>query len=88
MKKKKLLTSTKVFADKTRLRILNVLVQKELCVCEIQGILEMSERRISRHLKILRSANLILERKESKWHFYNLNIKENEKLIDFLKENF
>ena len=62
----------KAFADETRLRILNLLAQREQCVCEFQGILRVPQPKISRHLAYLRRAGLIQERKEGKWVIYSL----------------
>lgn len=59
-------------ANKVRLRIVNLLLERELCVCEIQSILKMSEPRISRHLYILRQANLIECRRDAKWCYYHV----------------
>lgn len=70
---KNLLKITKAIADETRLRILNILLNRELCVCEIQNVLNMSEPRISRHLRILKCANLIDFRKEGKWYYYRIS---------------
>ncbi len=63
----------KAFADETRLRILNLLARRrELCVCDIQKILEVSQPKVSRHLAYLRNAGLVLVRKEGLWKHYSL----------------
>jgi ArsR family transcriptional regulator len=49
----------KAFADPTRLRILNVLVAGELCVCDIVDLLELPQPNVSRHLAALRHAGLV-----------------------------
>jgi len=77
----------KALSDDTRLRIVNLLLQREFCVCEIQDILRMSEPRISRHLKILKDAGLIECRKEGKWYFYKiLHSNNNRELFNYLKQ--
>ena len=48
----------KAFSDETRLRILVLLTERELCVCELVAILEMPQGKVSRHLAHLRHANL------------------------------
>jgi len=68
---------TKVFkalSDKTRLRIIYLLCgsKTELCVCELVDSLEEPQYNISRHLKILKNAGLIRERKEGRWVYYGL----------------
>jgi ArsR family transcriptional regulator, arsenate/arsenite/antimonite-responsive transcriptional repressor len=62
----------RALADPTRLRILNLLLRGELCVCEIVGVLGVSQPTASRHLAYLRRAGLVLARKEGLWHYYKL----------------
>ncbi|MCH8013088.1 MAG: winged helix-turn-helix transcriptional regulator [Candidatus Marinimicrobia bacterium] len=64
----------KALADETRLRILNLLINSnsELCVCELTDALEIPQYNISRHLKIIRNAGLIEERKEGRWVYFGL----------------
>ena len=79
----------KLFSDATRLRILMLIARKELCVCQIMGVLCISQPLISRNLAILSNAGLIAERKEGKLVFYSLNREMPEsyaKVIDLLKE--
>jgi ArsR family transcriptional regulator len=64
----------KMLADKTRLTILTLLKQKELCVCEIVDILNMSQPRISQHLRKLKSARLVSVKKKGQWVYYSLNL--------------
>jgi len=60
------------FADETRLRILNLLCVRELCVCDICEVLGEIQPKVSRHLAILREADLLRVRREGKWKFYSL----------------
>ena len=60
------------FADETRLRILNLLCVRELCVCDICEVLGEIQPKVSRHLAILREAGLVHVRHEGKWKFYSL----------------
>ena len=62
----------KALGDETRLRILNLLVRGELCVCDIVGVLGISQPKVSRHLAILRRADLVGVRREGKRKFYAL----------------
>jgi ArsR family transcriptional regulator len=62
----------KAFSDETRLRILNLLAQREHCVCEFQDILRVPQPTISRHLAYLRRSGLVEERKRGKWVIYSL----------------
>ena len=62
----------KAFADATRVRILNLLAQREHCVCEFQSILRVPQPKISRHLAYLRRSGLVQTRRDGKWIFYSL----------------
>ena len=63
----------KSFADETRLRILHLLSrQKELCVCDIVGVLGLPQSKVSRHLAYLRGAGLVRGRKDGLWCHYRL----------------
>jgi ArsR family transcriptional regulator len=60
------------FADPTRIRILNLLVAGELCVCDIVDILHLSQPLVSRHLAYLRNSGLVAVTRESKYAHYRL----------------
>lgn len=55
----------KALGEPTRLKILRLLAEQELCVCELEEILEMSQPRVSQHLKVLKQAGLVKERREA-----------------------
>jgi ArsR family transcriptional regulator len=61
----------KALADSTRIRLLNLLLKHELNVNEITTIFNMGQSRVSRHLKILTDAGLLLSRKDGLWAFYS-----------------
>ncbi|BAU28043.1 ArsR family transcriptional regulator [Aneurinibacillus soli] len=63
----------KLVGDKTRLTILGYLKEKELCVCDLVDLLDMSQPGISQHLKKLRVAGIIQERREGTWAYFRLN---------------
>ncbi|SFG64996.1 ArsR/SmtB family transcription factor [Sporolactobacillus nakayamae] len=63
----------KLLGDKTRLTLLSYLKHKELCVCELVDVLNVSQPAISQHLKKLRLAGIIQERKQGTWVYYSLN---------------
>ena len=63
-------TLFRAFADPTRLRLLNLLLEQELCVCELCEILDEVQPKISRHLAYLRRAGLVTVREEGKWKYY------------------
>ena len=58
--------------DKTRLRLLNLMVEQEICVCYFVQILGGPQPKISRHLAYLRSAGIIAARREGRWMHYRI----------------
>ena len=62
----------KVFGDSTRLRILYVLFETEICVCDLAQVLNMTQSAISHQLKILKQSKLVKSRREGKSVFYSL----------------
>ncbi len=62
----------KALADVNRLRILNLLLHGELCVCDIQYVLETSQPNVSRHLAYLKNSGLVLDRRDGYRIFYRL----------------
>lgn len=59
-------------ADKTRLRLLNLLRDGEVCVCFFAGTLETNNPKISRHLSYLKRASLVSGRRDGKWMHYSI----------------
>ena len=62
----------RIFADRTRIQILYVLFEREVCVCDIAAVLDMSVSAVSHQLRILRGAHLVRFRREGKVCFYSL----------------
>ncbi|MBI4583446.1 MAG: helix-turn-helix transcriptional regulator [Planctomycetes bacterium] len=65
-------TLYRALADLTRLRILRLLLKKELCVCDLVDALEVPQPKVSRHLAYLRRAGLVTARKDGLWSYYKL----------------
>ncbi|MBN2655080.1 MAG: metalloregulator ArsR/SmtB family transcription factor [Nitrospirae bacterium] len=63
----------KALSDDTRLKILKLLENGELCVCDLFNALDMSQPKVSFHLAILKDAGLIKDRKQGKWIHYTLD---------------
>ncbi|MBQ6818890.1 MAG: helix-turn-helix transcriptional regulator [Clostridia bacterium] len=63
----------KVFGDTTRIRILYVLSEAEMCVCDIAQLLNMTTSAISHQLRVLKQAGLVKYRREGKTIFYSLS---------------
>ena len=59
-------------SDETRLGILDMLRQGERCVCDLQADLDAAQSRLSFHLKVLKAAGLVTDRKEGRWSYYTL----------------
>ncbi|MBU2513335.1 metalloregulator ArsR/SmtB family transcription factor [bacterium] len=73
----------KALGDFTRIRILDVLTNAELCVCDLVEIMQMSQPAISHQLRVLRAAKIVKYRKEGKNVFYSL---DDEHVSRLLKE--
>ncbi len=63
----------KALGDKTRLHILALLKHDEMCVCELVEVLKMTQPAISQHLRKLKQAGLVKERKTAQWVYYRLD---------------
>ena len=66
-------------SDETRLSILERLRRGERCVCELTDALDAAQSRLSFHLRVLKEAGLVTDRREGRWMYYTLNP---EKLAD------
>ncbi len=76
----------KALSDETRLRVYLLLLQGELCVCELVNILNMEQSRISHSVRILKEAGLVVNRREGKWIIYSVNPEtENNRITQGLK---
>jgi ArsR family transcriptional regulator len=60
-------------SDETRLAVLDMLRDGERCVCDLQVALDAAQSRLSFHLKVLRAAGLVRDRKEGRWSYYRLD---------------
>ena len=63
----------KALTDETRLKIIKLLEQGELCVCDIVASLDMQQSKVSFHLGVLKEAGLIQDRKQGKWTHYRIH---------------
>lgn len=82
----KIVNVFKALSDETRLRIINILLKENLCVCEIMDILGMTQSRISRHLGILKQVELIEEERKGKWVIYKI-AKKNKDILSYVKHH-
>ena len=72
----------KSLADDTRLRILNLLYEKELCVCDVMAVLDITQSKASRHLIALKRVGLASDRREAQWMYYSLAPDQETRLVE------
>src|SRR3989442_11380416 len=60
-------------SDRTRLEIVRLLSHGERCVCELQDVLDAAQSRLSFHLRVLKDAGLVTDRRDGRWVYYALN---------------
>jgi ArsR family transcriptional regulator len=72
----KLMNFYKMLSDETRLRIIILLYHQELCVCEICGILDLSQPKVSKHLAKLRDKGFVKDERKEQFIFYRLNLED------------
>jgi ArsR family transcriptional regulator len=79
----------KLVSDETRLRIVILLVQGDLYVCQISGVLNLSQPKVSKHLSKLRDLNYVIDERREKYILYSLNLKDDviKKLVENIIEN-
>ncbi|MCB2182464.1 MAG: metalloregulator ArsR/SmtB family transcription factor [Desulfobulbaceae bacterium] len=80
----------KALSDETRLRILALLQDGELCVCDLMSVLQLPQSTVSRHLAYLRNAGWAEDRRQNKWMYYQLNRETSglqKKLLTQLQEH-
>ena len=81
----------RALGDETRLRIVALLTHGELCSCHIEQALDLSQPNASRHLGVLKTAGIILPRREGTWVYYRLARQEDvarRKLLATIVRNF
>ena len=76
----------KALADPTRLRIINLLADQEVCVCYFVEILQTNQPKISRHLAYLRRAGIVSARREGIWMHYRISTPKNENAAKVLMD--
>ena len=75
-------------SDETRLEIVERLIGGERCVCELTDLMDAAQSRLSFHLKTLKDADIVTDRREGRWVYYTLNretLDEIETLVGSLK---
>lgn len=76
----------KLLSDKTRLTILALLKEQEMCVCDIVTVLEMTQPNVSQHLRKLKIGGLVNETRRAQWIYYSLNLEDKPYLNGILEQ--
>jgi ArsR family transcriptional regulator, arsenate/arsenite/antimonite-responsive transcriptional repressor len=79
-------TYFRALADPLRIQIIELLRNQELCVCELCEKIDVSQSKLSFHLKNLKEANLVISRQEGRWIYYSLNLAQFVILEQYLAE--
>ncbi len=76
----------KALSDETRLKIIILLLLKEeLCVCDIENVLELTQSKASRHLRYLLNSNILSDNRKNIWVYYTINKNLNINKLEFIK---
>jgi ArsR family transcriptional regulator, arsenate/arsenite/antimonite-responsive transcriptional repressor len=73
-------------SDPTRLELLERLKTGEQCVCELTDVMRAGQSRLSFHLKVLKDAGLLQDRRDGRWMYYSINVEALEELEECLSE--
>jgi ArsR family transcriptional regulator len=65
----------KALAEESRLRILSLVIENEMCVCEIESILNLTQSNASRHLTVLKQCGILQSYKKAQWAYYRISDK-------------
>ncbi|MCX8075263.1 MAG: metalloregulator ArsR/SmtB family transcription factor [Clostridia bacterium] len=79
----------RTLSDQNRLRILSMLINGDMCVCEIEAGLKFTQSNASRHLIELKRTSILDSYKKAQWTYYTINkifINDNQKLWEYIKE--
>nr|WP_319489576.1 metalloregulator ArsR/SmtB family transcription factor [uncultured Caproiciproducens sp.] len=79
----------KALSEESRLRILSLLLENEMCVCEIETALKMTQSNASRHLTTLKNCGIVVGFKEAQWTHYRISDQfklENKELWKYLQQ--
>ncbi|WP_405082745.1 ArsR/SmtB family transcription factor [Paenibacillus chitinolyticus] len=76
----------KLMGDKTRLTILALLRERELCVCDLVDVTGMSQPSISQHLRKMKDAGLVSETRKGQWIYYSLAADQKDRTLELLRQ--
>jgi ArsR family transcriptional regulator, arsenate/arsenite/antimonite-responsive transcriptional repressor len=72
-------------SDETRLEIVAMLAGGERCVCDLMSALDAAQSRLSFHLKVLKDAGIVLDRRDGRWVYYTLDKSSLDEAMGFIK---
>lgn len=75
----------RALADPTRLRLVNLMSEREICVCYFIAVIGAPQPKISRHLAYLRRAGIVAARRDGKWMHYRMTVPKNKHAASILK---
>lgn len=70
---KNIVNSFRAMGEDTRVKIIQMLLEEEMCICELMVKLNLSQSAVSHHVKILKQADLVNDRRNGKWTFYSID---------------
>lgn len=85
---KSLINFFRAMGEETRVKILMMLFEEEMCICELIEELQLSQSAVSHHVKILKQAGLVNDRRNGKWTFYSINKAGFDAHLDNLQNKF
>ncbi len=85
---KHLINFFRAMGEETRVKIILMLLKEEMCICELIEELNLSQSAVSHHVKILKQAELVNDRRVGKWTFYSINKQGFEEHLDRLDKSF
>ncbi len=85
---KNLVNFFRAMGEDTRVKIIQMLLKEEMCICELIERLNLSQSAVSHHVKILKQADLVNDRRNGKWTFCSINKQGFEDHFNSLEEKF
>ncbi len=85
---KKLINFFRAVGEETRVKIILMLFKEEMCICELIEELKLSQSAVSHHVKILKQAELVNDRRNGKWTFYSINKSGFKAHLESMQEEF
>lgn len=82
----KVIQKFKALGDENRFRILMLLLERPLCVCELLEVLDIKGGTLSAHLKLLKNAGLISQKKEGRWVIYSISTDNNKNFLEQIEQ--